>query len=184
MKKYFLLNLLVSLFFLSCEKESDPYLIGSNHVGPLTKEVQINELDSVFAGDSINKQLTDGTFYSKSTEIEVFDAEGKKMLLLEPVEAFDSTSTVGFIQVLDPRYKTAKGLGLNSTFKDIVENYNITRIENTLSAAVVFIDDMNIYVTIDKSELPPELRYDPQARIQASQIPGEAKIKYFMIDWD
>jgi hypothetical protein len=43
---------------------------------------------------------------------------------------------------------------------------------------------MNVYVTIDKKELPAELRYDTQARIQASQIPDDAKIKYFMIDWD
>ena len=128
--------------------------------------------------------MSDGEIFKKSNEIEIYDKSGKKMLLLEPVQAFDSTSTVGFVQVIDPRFKTAKGLGPESTFKDIVENYNISRIENTLSAAVIFIDDINVYVTIDKKQLPAELRYDTQARIQASQIPDNAKIKYFMIDWD
>lgn len=183
-RNFFLLFFLAGLFFISCEKEQDPFLISPNSIGLLTKDVKISELDSIFPTDSIVKQVSDGEFYRKSNEIEIFDKTGKKMLLLEPVQAFDSTSTVGFIQVLDPRYKTAKGLGKESTFKDIVENYNISRIENTLSAAVIFIDDLNVYVTIDKKQLPVELRYDTQSRIHASQIPDDAKIKYFMIDWD
>ena len=182
-------SLLLSLFTItglltSCQNEQDPFLISATSIGPLTKDVRINQLDSIFAEDSIVKQVSNSELYRKSNEIEVYDSEGKKLLLIEPVQAFDSTSTVGFVQVLDPRYKTAKGLGKESTFKDIVENYNISRIENTLSAAVIFIDELNIYVTIDKKQLPVELRYDTQSRIQASQIPDDAKIKYFMIDWD
>lgn len=182
-------SLLFSLFvtaglLISCEKEQDPFLISANSIGRLTKDIRINQLDSIFAEDSIIKQVSNSELYRKSNEIEVYDTDGKKLLLIEPVQAFDSTSTIGFIQVLDPRYQTAKGLGKESTFKDIVENYNISRIENTLSAAVIFIDELNVYVTIDKKQLPVELRYDTQSRIQASQIPNDAKIKYFMIDWD
>lgn len=182
-------NLLILLsittgLLVSCEKEQDPFLISSTSVGGLTSDVKIHQLDSIFAQDSIVKQVSNSELFRKSNEFEVYDKTGNKLLLIEPVQAFDSTSTIGFIQVLDPRYKTAEGLGKESTFKDIVENYNISRIENTLSAAVIFIDELNIYVTIDKKELPSELRYDTQTRIQASQIPDEAKIKYFMIDWD
>ncbi|MFD2518095.1 hypothetical protein [Salinimicrobium flavum] len=184
MKKSLLLLLFTSGIFISCEKEQDPFLISATSIGRLSKDVQIRQLDSVFARDSIVRQVNDSEMFRSNNEIEVFDNKGKKLLLMEPVQAFDSTSTIGFIQVLDPRYKTAKGLNTHSTFKDIVQNYNISRIENTLSAAVIFIDDLNIYVTIDKKELPSELRYDTQTRIQASQIPDNAKIKYFMIDWD
>ena len=173
-----------TIFTISCEKQPDPFLISANNVGPLTRDIKITELDSVFAEDSIIKQVSEGEFFRRSNEIEVYDKSGKKLLLLEPVQAFDSTSTIGFIQILDPRYKTAKGLGTESTFKDIVENYNISRIENTLSAAVIFIDDLNMYVTIDKKELPVELRYDTQTRIHSSQIPDNARIKYFMISWE
>ncbi len=184
MKKSLSFILFILFIFISCEKEQDPYLIGPTNIGMLTKDVKINKLDSVFAQDSIVRQVNDDDLYRKNNEIGIYDRQGKKLLLLEPVQAFDSTSTVGFIQVLDPRFKTAKGLSTASTFKDIFENYNISRIENTLSAAVIFIDDLNAYVTIDKKQLPAELRYDTQTRIQASQIPDDAKIKYFMIDWD
>ena len=172
------------LLLVSCEDKPDPYLISANSIGMLNKEVRISELQSIFEGDSIVNQVSEGEFFKSSNEIEIFDPSGTKKLLLEPVQAFDSTSTIGFIQVLDPRFQTAKGFGPGSTFKDIVENYKISRIENTLSAAVIFIDDMNIYVTVDKKELPAELRYDTQAKIQASQIPNDARIKYFMVDWD
>ena len=47
-----------------------------------------------------------------------------------------------------------------------------------------FIDDLNIYISIDKKELPAELRYDTETKIQAAQIPDDAKFKYFMISWD
>ncbi|WP_423818197.1 hypothetical protein V5739_10980 [Salinimicrobium sp. TIG7-5_MAKvit] len=185
MRKSFLLLLFVTAgFLISCEKEQDPFLITSNSIGRLTSDIKINQLDSIFAEDSLVKQVSKSELYRKSNEIEVYDNQGNKLLLIEPVQAFDSTSTIGFIQVLDPRYKTAKGLGKESTFQDIVQNYDISRIENTLSAAVIFIDELNVYVTIDKKQLPVELRYDTQTRIQASQIPDDAKIKYFMVDWD
>ena len=184
MRKNSLYILFFSVFFFSCEKEQDPFLITANSIGMLNKDVRLNQLDSVFTQDSIVRHVSDSEMYRKSNEIEIYDTNGKRLLLLEPVQAFDTTSTVGFVQVLDPRFKTAKGLGTESTFKDIVENYEISRIENTLSAAVIFIDDLNIYVTIDKKQLPVELRYDTQTRIQASQIPDDAKIKYFMVDWD
>ena len=174
----------LSLLLIACEKEDDPFLITKDSVGLLTKEVQVNELDSVYANDSIVKDVTESEYFSSSNEIRVYDNSGKQMLLLEPVQAFDSTSTVGYIQILDPRFQTAKGLSTESTFKDIVENYTISRIENTLSAAVIFIDELNIYITIDKKELPPELRYDTETKIQAAQIPDEAKFKYFMIGWE
>jgi len=182
MKKF--LFPLLAIFLISCEKEDDPFLITQNSVGLLTREVQVNELDSIYVNDSIVKEVTESQYFDTSNEIKIFDKSGKQMLLLEPVQAFDSTSTIGYIQILDPRFQTAKGLGTQSVFKDIVENYTISRIENTLSAAVIFIDDINTYITIDKKELPAELRYDTESRIQASQIPDNAKFKYFMISWD
>ncbi len=184
MKKKILLTLVAAGLLASCGKDQDPYLIGPNNIGKLTRDVKVNQLDSIFAQDSIVKEINTGERFQRSNEITVYDNTGKKLLVLEPVQAFDSTSTIGFVQVLDPRFKTSRGLSTQSTFKDIMENYNISRIENTLSAAVIFLDDINVYVTIDKKQLPAELRYDTETRIQATQIPDDARIKYFMIDWD
>ena len=177
------LLIIFSILIISCGKESDPFLIDNTRVGPLTREIRINQLDSVFENDSIKRNTSGQRFANATSDIEIFDKEGTPLLILEPVQQFDTTSTVGYIQILDPRYETSKGLNVNSTFGDVVEKYQISRIENTLNSAVVFIDELNLYLTIDKKELPSNLRFDTDTRITASQIPDDAKIKYFMISW-
>lgn len=182
MKNYLLL-LLFAIIVISCGKDSNPYLIDNNRVGPLTREIQISQLDSIFENDSIARITSTSGTLSTSNEIEIFDKDGTLLLILEPVQQFDSTSTIGYIQVLDPRFETEKGLSTESTFGDIVKHYSISRIENTLNSAVVFVDELSLYLTIDKKDLPAELRYDTDTRINESQIPDDAKIKYFMISW-
>lgn len=173
----------VAISLISCGNDSDPFLIDTTRVGSLTKEIQINQLDSVFSEDSIVRKNSGSEFFNSTSEIEIFDKEGKPLLILEPIQQFDSTSTVGYIQIMDSRFQTAKGLNNASTFGDVVKNYEISRIENTLNSAVVFIDELNLYLTIDKKDLPSSLRYDTDTRISASQIPDDAKIKYLMVSW-
>lgn len=180
MKKIILLAS-IAVLIIACGTDSDPFLIDANRVGPITKETKTHQLDSIFKNDSIHRSNS-GEF-SNSNEIEIYDEDGSPLLILEPVQQFDSTSTLSYIQILDPKFETAKGLNVNSTFGDVVEEYNISRIENTLNSAVVFIDELNLYLTIDKKELPSSLRYDTDSRISASQIPDNAKIKYFMVSW-
>lgn len=185
MKKTFLLILLTPLLFASCNSdEDDPFLITASQVGVLKKDTKINQLDSLYANDSVVTIRSGSQQLSSTDEVKIYEKGGKPLLALEPLQEFDSTSTIGYIRVLDPRFETKAGLNTKSTFKDIVENYNISRIENTLSSAVVFLDEINAYVTIDKKELPSSLRYDTDSKIRASQIPDDAKIKYFMIYWN
>jgi len=174
---------IIAVLLMACGRDSDPFLIDNNRVGTLTKEIRINQLDSVFKEDSIVRNISKSQFLNVANNIEIFDRDGSPLLILEPVQQFDSTSTIGYIQILDPKFQTAKGLNIKSTFGDVVEKYAISRIENTLNSAVVFIDELNLYLTIDKKELPTSLRYDTDTRISASQIPDNAKIKYFMISW-
>lgn len=185
MKNTFLFLFILAICFTSCQSDEDnPYLITNNQVGPITKDLQINQLDSIFPNDSIVTQTSGEQELRTTDEIKIFEKGGAPLLALEPFQEFDSTSTIGYIRIYDSRYETKKGLNSNSTFKDIVENYDISRIENTLNAAVVFIDEINAYITIDKKELPSSLRYDTDTRIRANQIPDNAPIKYFMIYWN
>ncbi len=185
MKSNFFLLLLISLVAISCNKENnDPYLISLDRIGPLSKEIKIHQLDSIFPNDSIVTQTSGSQQFRSTDEITIYEKGGNSLLLLEPSQEFDSTSTIGYIRILDSRFKTKEGLSLESNFKDIVKNYSISRIENTLNSAVVFLNDINAYITIDKKELPSNLRFSTEKRIRPSQIPDDAKIKYFMIDWE
>jgi len=170
---------------LSCTSdEKNPFLITPTQVGPLKKEIKINQLDSIFQGDSIVRQTSGPQEFRSTDEIKIFSEDGQALMSLEPLQEFDSTSTIGYIRILDPRYETKHGVNIQSTFKEIVENYTISRIENTINSAVVFLDEINAYITIDKNQLPTNLRYDTDSKIMASQIPDNAKIKYFMIYWN
>ena len=168
-------------FVQSCEKDS-PYLITEDSVGPLLKTSTVSELDALFPNDSIIKDtvnLNIGTASSK--KIEVFEKGGKHLLTLTP--STDSIQTIENVRVLDPRYITAKGIGLQSTFKDIQKQYTVKKIVTTLNSIVVFPKESNLYFTIDKEELPSNLRFST-SNIEAVQIPDEAKIKYLMLGWE
>jgi hypothetical protein len=45
------------------------------------------------------------------------------------------------------------------------------------------VNEINAYFTIEKSELPENLRYDITQKIEAVSIPDKAKIKDFFIQW-
>lgn len=185
MKKIVLVATACLALFFACKKEgsNDKFLISDDRVGFLTKDSQVRELDSVFREDSIVIKKSRELFAGEN-QITVYSKEGHPLLMLAPVQSFDSTSTIGNIRIIDIRFKTESGLGVSSTFKDILSNYDISRIENTLDAAVIFIDKINAYVTIDKKNLSKKFQNNTSMNIEISDIPETAPIKYFWIGWE
>lgn len=184
MKKTVFLGAIVALLFVQCGKDSDPFLIKNGAIGNLNNKIMIKQIDSIFAEDSIVKIHSSPNALETQGEVEIYEKGGKKLLLLSPENETDPNATITNIQVFDSRYKTEKGLNTLSTFKDIKANYTIDNIQTTINAAVVFLKDSDVYLTIDKKSLPEELRYDMNLKIEASQIPDSALIKYFMIGWE
>lgn len=167
-------------FVQSCEKDT-PYRITEDSVGPLLKSSPVSELETLFANDSVVKDTSELSIGNSSKKIEVFEKGGKHLLTLTP--STDSIPTIENVRVLDKRYKTDKGIGLESTFRDIQKQYAIKKIVTTISSIVVFPKESNLYFTIDKEELPSNLRFS-SSNIEAVQIPDEAKIKYLMLGWE
>lgn len=179
-----ILTLFLSLTILSaCKKKQDPFLISKQHIGLLTDSSQVKDLESIYINDSIVKRIGGDEFLGQISDIEIYDKAGNLMLLLTPSQALDSTATIETVKIIDHRYKTEKGVHSASTFGDIKNNYTISSIQNTFKNVVVFVDGINAFFTIDKSELPSELEYNSKVKIEAIQIPDAAKIKYFMIGW-
>ncbi|MCW8981129.1 MAG: hypothetical protein OQJ83_07060 [Altibacter sp.] len=184
MKKTLFLGALLTLLFVQCGKDNDPFLIKQGAIGNLTKNVQMKQIDSIFAQDSIVRLNPIADALGTQGEVEIYEKGGKKLLLLSPDNESDPTSVITNVQVFDERYETEKGLNMNSTFKTVKENYTIAAIESTINAVVVFLENSDIFITIDKKQLPENLRYDSNAKIEVTQIPDEATFKYFMIGWD
>ena len=184
MKKTLLIVGIVSLAFVQCKKESDPFLIKNGSIGNLNKEIKIKQIDSIFATDSIVKTNSSPNALETQGEVEIYEKGGKQLLLLSPDNESDPNSTITNIQVFDSRYKTEKGLTAASTWKDVKANYTIDNIETTINAVVIFLKETDVYLTIDKKSLPEELRNDMDLKVEASQIPDDAAFKYFMIGWE
>lgn len=183
MKKILLIIAMVTLF-VQCQEKSDPFLIENGAIGNLTREVQIKQIDSLFANDSIVKLSPTQEAFGTQGEVEIYEKGGAKLLLLSPDDENDPGSVITNIQIFDSRYKTEKGLGPASTFKEVKANYTVADIETTINAVVVFLEESDVFITIDKKQLPENLRYNPSLKIEASQIPDEATFKYFMIGWE
>jgi len=181
MKKITLL-LLFSVVFIQCKKENN-FTIDKNQLGKLTSITQVNELTHIFAKDSLASNLGEGDFANAEyDEYLVYGKGGKHMLTIIPKEQHDSTATIESIQIFDDRYTTIKGLNLSSTFKDIVDNYTVNKVESTFTTAVLFIDEIDATIAIDKKELGiNEFGMD---KVRLDQIPDLAKIKYFTIWFD
>ncbi|ULC60287.1 hypothetical protein MBM09_04680 [Flaviramulus sp. BrNp1-15] len=183
MRNLFLGILALTLLFTSCKKEQNPFEISKHHVGLLTDSTQVKDLKTIFANDSIFKSISGDEFTGNTNAIDIYEKGGKKLLSLTPTQALDSTATVESVRILDERYKTDKNISTISTFKDIQSQYKITRISNLINSIVITVDDINASFTIDKKELPANLRFDMNLKFEATHIPDEAKIKYFFINW-
>lgn len=184
MIKTILISLITILLFVQCEKESNRFLIQKGAIGNLTKSTPIKQIDSIFAQDSIVWLNPINNSLGIQGEIEIFEKGGKKLLLLSPENENDSNSVIINIQVFDDRYKTEQGFNSGSTFKDLKENYKITAIDNAINSVVIYLEDSEIFITIDKKQLPENVRYNYTTKIESTQIPLEATFKYFMIAWD
>ena len=180
--KFFALTI-TTILIASCSQSPDANLISKQNIGLLTDSTQVRDLSLVFPNDSIAKFNDENEFTGISNDIEVYDQTGNKLLTLTPRKRSDSSSTIKSIQINTERFKTAKGLNINSTFKSMKDNYKISSIQNTLRNIVVSVNEINAFFTIDKTELPAELRFDMNLKIEAVQIPDEAKIKGFYIQW-
>jgi len=184
MKKLFFTLTIASLFLTSCEKEVNPFLISNQNIGLLTDSTQIKDLKLIFANDSIANFTTTDAYLKNGSDIEIFEKGGKKLLELSPNHTIDSTATIETIKIIDPRYKTEKGISTESTFGDIKAKHKISSIQNTLRNVVIFVNENNTFFTIDKKELPSDFQFKVSQKIEANNIPDSAKIKYFMVGWN
>jgi len=181
------LTLVITLVFaallMQCNQPKDStYLITNTSVGKLDKISLVRDLDIIYEQDSVVRDTMKLTLGFGAKNIKIYEKGGSHLLTITPNT--DSIPKVQNVRINDPRFQTEKGIGLNSTFKDIKEKYTIKKIVTSINNIVVFVKDHDVYFTIDKSELPESLRYVSSPNIDAVQVPDAAKIKYLMIGWE
>lgn len=170
------------LLIVHCTTEKDErFLIQPDQVGYLTRGMPADSIEIVFRNDSIVRDSTPKIMGSTRNKTLVFEKGGAHLLTV--TTASDSLKKIENIQIHDPRYVTAEGIGLNSTFKEIKDSYEIRKVVTSLNNVVLFVRNSDLYFTISKDQLPGSLRYNTSLQIEAVQIPDKAKLKYIMVGW-
>ena len=172
----------VTLLFIQCG-DGNKFDVSKGKVGKLTTVTTVLDINKIFANDSIVKNLSEGSlgdnYFQDDDEYLIYEKGGKHLLTIVPKEQLDSTSTIKSIQIFDDRYKTKTGITLNSSFEDINLNNTITKIETSLSSATLFIDDLNVTISLDKEDLG--LNKFSTQKVNLEQIPGLAKVKSLVV---
>ena len=166
---------LISLIFIQCNSKKDS-IIAKNQLGKINLNTKISELDKLFKKDSIVKLPEESDVYRK---YEIYNKEGILLLIIKPKFRGDSLITIENIKIFSDKYNTEKGLSTASTYKDILDNYSISKIEPSFTSAIVFIDEINATVALDKKDL--KLTEFDMNKIREDQIPDMAKIKYITL---
>jgi hypothetical protein len=180
-KRSFLSLLVASILMTSCTNK-DQFKIEKGKVGLVTSATTITELNQIFEKDSIVQNLSEGAlgnnYFQDDDKYLVYENGGKLLLTIVPKEQLDSTSRIKSVEVHDARFKTVAGTNLNSSFSEINAN-NGLRPESTLQSVILFLDEINATIAIDKEELG--LRDFSTQKVSLEQIPDMAKMKSFVI---
>ena len=176
-------SIILSCLFLACNSENDTFLIQKGKIGSLTTEHTIESLEELYKNDSLVEVEASTRFrFGSNKKYQLYEKGGKHLLTINPTT--DSVPKIQNIRIFDDRYSTEAGISLKSTFKDISDNYKISKIESVLNNVVIYVNEIDAHFSIDKEELPADIRFDPYKKIEAVHIPDNAKIKYFMVGWD
>ncbi len=184
MKKYLLaITICTAIFLINCKKEIDTtFLITKTSIGKLDKASLARDLEIIYEQDSLVKDTAKLSMGFGAKKIDIFEKGGNHLLTLTP--SSDSIPTIENVRIQDNRFKTDRGISLQSTFGDIKGHYELGKILTSTNNILVFIKNSDLYFTIDKKELPSNLRYAVGISIEAVQIPDAAKIKYMMLSWE
>ncbi len=94
-------------------------------------------------------------------------------------------STISEIQIVSPKYKTDKGIGIGSTVSDFMVAYPLARVWYTYvsNMYVIETDDVKVQFVLSESDftgVKPEITSEIST-LQVSDFKPDAKIQYIRI---
>lgn len=160
----------------------DNFHISENRVGIFSKGMTINDVYNSIPKEQIKKTVGYGEFADDTYDnYEIFDSNGKKILVLTPKQNGSTNSKINRISILDSRFKTTEKIGLNSTFGDLKKHYSTDKISPDMEHIILDVNHINAWFSIKKSEL--EEGWWKGNGIDKTKIPDNAKFDGITIWW-
>ncbi len=170
--------IVLSLILIQCNSDKK-FVIAKNNLGGIQKNTTVAELDKMFKNDSVVKLPKDLDVFNR---YRIYDQTGKHLLTINLNATRDTIKGIGSIKIFSNTYKTEKGLNTDSTFKDVIGNYSISKVEPFISSVIVSVDELNAGIALDKKDL--KINEFDMRKISKDQIPDMAKIKYITLWFD
>ena len=181
MKKYFLTAIALATLW-ACQNTNNEFLISNTNIGALQKNTLVQQLDSIFAKDSIVSSNVEGELrYASAERIMIFDKQGKELLEITPTTNDKGQKVIESVLVLSPQYTTEKGISLGSTFKELKEKYPNLEIEASIISVMITPKGQNFYFTLPKSAL--KSAFNLGDTISKEQIDENAKIECITLNF-
>jgi hypothetical protein len=168
----------IFLLFIQCNKQKE-FKITRDEVGKLTKNTSKEAIIELFKNDSLVMFPKDEKFVN---EYIVYRKGGKHLLSIFPKMSADSLHVIERIHIYSPDYKTEKGISVASTYRDVAANYTFDKIDPTFTSAIIYLDEINGTIVLEKSDLG--LAEDDLNTVRKEQIPDHARIKYLTVWFD
>ncbi len=181
MKKIIFLILTIAAL-TACQTKNDAFIIKNKQVGKLTDSTTVAQMKKLYQNDSIVKKTHGQSAFAPYDEYTIIDKPTHEVLMVVvPQKINDEQSLLKQIDIRSPRFKTVKGVGLDSDFGTFKKNHKIGRIDETFKYIVIFIDDLNATIDMTKDVLPLNARNDRTIKIDETLIPDNSKIKHFVV---
>ena len=143
----------------------------------------ISDVYNTIPKEQIKKKVRYGEFADDTyDDYDIYDSNGKKILILTPKQNGNTNSKINRISILDNRYKTTEKIGLNSTFGDLQKNYSTDKISPNMEQIVLGVKHINAWFSIKKTELQDG--WWNGKGIDKSKIPNTAKFDGITVWWD
>ena len=165
--------------YLIRDGQAGPFRIGDEIPGPATM------MKYQMRVEKKTRHVEDGPVTETVT---IIGEHNNDLLWLKPgiltgTETYNST--ISEIQVISPKYKTDKGIGIGSTVSDFITAYPLARAWYTYvsNMYVIETDDVKVQFVLNESDfigVKPEITSEIST-LQVSDFKPDAKIQYIRI---
>ena len=141
------------MLFIQCNS-NQVHILQKNQVGLVNAFTKVSELDKIFANDSLVKpQYIENQAKYFNEDYYVYSKSGEHLLTLLIENTTDSTASIQSVQVFSSIYISNKDISLSSSFKDLNEQYEISKVESMITSASVYVEDLNASFIIANKDL-------------------------------
>lgn len=171
--------------FIEHPNDTNPYTIGSTHVGPIPRGTNINTLYNIYPPQQIKLVKNKGGFFNQEfDDYNVYDANGTLLFTATPEVVGDTSSYINRIIIRDTTFKTPEGIGLNSSVGDLRDAYRDIKFLSSSGEIVLSVPKVSTNFLINKANLDGTWWDNDHDKIIEKNIPDSAQIDGIVVFWD